>query len=73
MKLYVVEGMIRCGHRVYSLQKHIIAESRSEARDTYKVEHPHAKVITVEYKYDVCRADGPHVIAQDYRKNQKLT
>ena len=39
MKLYVVEGMIRCGHRVYSLQKYIIASSRSEARDTYKVEH----------------------------------
>ena len=69
MKLYVVEGMIRCGHRVYSLQKYIIANSRSEAKDTYKVEHPHAKVITVEYKYDVCRVDGPHVIAQDYRKN----
>lgn len=69
MKLFVVEGMIRCGHRVYNLQKHIIAESRSEARDTYKAEHPHAKVVTVEYKYDVCRVDGPYVIAQDYRKN----
>lgn len=69
MKLYVVEGMIRCGHRVYNLQKHIIAESKSEARDTYKVEHPHAKVIAIECKYDVRRADGPYVIAQDFKKS----
>lgn len=69
MKLFIVDGMIRCGHRVYSLKKYIIAHSRSEARDTYKIEHPHAKVVTVAYKYDVSRADGPHVIAQEFNKN----
>lgn len=52
-KLYAVEGMIRCGHRVYTLQKYIIASSKSEAIDAYKAEHPCAKGISVEYKYDV--------------------
>lgn len=69
MKLFRVNGMIRCGHRTFNLEKFIIADSKSEARDTYKAEHPHAKVITVEYKYDVNRVDGPHVIAQNFVKN----
>lgn len=69
MKLFVIDGMIRCGHRVYSLQKYIVAESKSEAKDTFKIEHPHAKIVTIEYKYDVRRVDGPHVIAQDFKKS----
>jgi hypothetical protein len=69
MKLFKVQGMIRCGHRTFILEKFIVADSRSEARDAYKVEHPHAKVTTVEYRYDVNRADGPHVIAQNFVKN----
>lgn len=69
MKLFVVDGMIRCGHRVYGLKKYIIAHSKSEARDTYKVEHPHAKIVTVMCKYDVSRVNVPHVIAQEFNKN----
>lgn len=69
MKLFRVHGLIRCGHRTFNLEKYIVADSRSEARDAYKVEHPHAKVTSVEYKYDLKCADSPHVIAQNFVKN----
>ena len=69
MKLFVVDGMLRCGHLVYRLKKYIIARSKSEARDTYKIEHPNAKITAVMYEYDVSRAYGPYVIAQEFIKN----
>lgn len=71
MKLFVVEGFIRCGHRVYSLKKYIIARTKSEAKETYRLENPNAKMVTVEYRYEVQRKDGPYVIAQEFRKEAK--
>ena len=45
MKLWDVNGTIKCGHRLYNVQKFIVAETYSDAITMYQKEHPHAKCI----------------------------
>ena len=66
MKLFTVDGTIKCGRQTFNIRKYIIAESESEAEETYKNEHPTTREITVTYKYDVMRVNGPRIIAQEF-------
>lgn len=62
MKLYSITGTIKCGHRLYTLHKMIVAPSAKNALEQYLVEHPHAKNISVKYKYDLRHEKNPHII-----------
>lgn len=68
MKLYDVNGIIQCGHRLYNVRKYVVANSLKEAYALFTVEHPHAKGITVQYKYELKDARGPHIIFTNLQK-----
>lgn len=53
MKLYRVEGRIKCGHRLFKLEKYIVARSMEEAIAIYKASRPDAKLIHAEYRMQV--------------------
>jgi hypothetical protein len=40
----------------------IVAPSAKNALEQYLVEHPHAKNISVKYKYDLRHEKNPHII-----------
>lgn len=53
MKLFEIHGTVKCGHRLYELQKYVIADTPMDAVAQYRKEHPHAKCLRVHYKYDI--------------------
>lgn len=53
MKMYRVEGRIKCGHRLFKLEKFIIAHSAEEATAIYKASRPDAKLVQVEFRHRV--------------------
>jgi hypothetical protein len=68
MKCYAGRGCIRCGHRVYSISKIIIANSPEQALELFLTEHPHAKRIQICFKYDVTTPQTPQIICTNYSK-----
>ena len=62
MKLYDVSGIIQCGHRLYNVQKYVVANSPKEAYTLFTAKHPHAKGTVVQYKYEIKDARDPHII-----------
>lgn len=68
MKLWDVNGTIKCGHRLYNVQKFIVAETYSDAITMYQKEHPHAKCIKTYYKYDVAQPVDPTIIFTNLTK-----
>lgn len=68
MNLYDLNGAIRCGHRVYKVRKYIVAETAKQALDLFLVEHPHAKGIYIEYKYEVRAEKEAHIVFTNLQK-----
>lgn len=68
MEMYRVEGRIKCGHRLFKLEKFIIAHSEEEAITIYRASRPDAKFIQSEHR--------SHITARNYKgiwKNDILT
>ena len=53
MKMYRVEGCIKCGHRLYKLEKFIIAHDIEEAIAIYQASRPDAKLVKAEYRHRI--------------------
>lgn len=68
MKLYEVSGVIRCGHRTYTITKAIIADSTEQVIEMYRQEHPHAKMINPHFEYEV-QESRPRIVFTNYRKH----
>ena len=45
MKKFLITGCIRCGHKVFSLEKRITAVTAVEAVKIFKTSFPNAKMI----------------------------
>lgn len=67
MKLWDVNGTIKCGHRLYNVQKFIIADNAMDAVAMYRKEHPQAKCLQVHFKYELQKAE-PQIIFTNLRK-----
>ena len=48
MKKFLVTGYIRCGHKVFTLEKHIVAVTANDAIRVFKISFPNAKMIRSE-------------------------
>lgn len=48
MKKFLVTGYIRCGHKVFTLKKHIVAVTANDAIRVFKISFPSAKMIRSE-------------------------
>ena len=68
MKLFDVRGTIKCGHRLYEVQKYIVERTPLDAVTQYRKEHPHAKCLQVYYKYDVQSPVDPQIIFTNFQK-----
>ena len=53
MKMYDVNGVIKCGHRLFNLQKFIIAHDEAEAIAIFKACRPNAKMVRANYRHEV--------------------
>ena len=45
MKKFLITGCVRCGHKIFNLEKHITAATAVEAVKTFKANFPNAKMI----------------------------
>lgn len=45
MKVFLITGVIRCGHKLYNLEKRIIANTAVDAIQTFREDYPSAKMI----------------------------
>lgn len=48
MKKFLVTGCIRCGHKVFTLEKYVVAVTASDAIRVFKISFPNAKMIRSE-------------------------
>lgn len=46
MKKFLITGCVRCGHKVFSLEKRITAVTAVEAVKVFKANFPNAKMIS---------------------------
>lgn len=53
MKMYKVTGIIKCGHRLFKLEKFIVSHDRDEAIAIYRASRPTAKMVQAEFRFDV--------------------
>lgn len=68
MKLYDITGIIKCGHRLFTLRKYVVAESKDQALALYLTEHPHARHISIKYKYELKVERTPHIVFTNAEK-----
>ena len=68
MKLFDVRGTIKCGHRLYEVQKYIVDRTPVDAVTQYRKEHPNAKCLQVHYKYDVQSPVDPQILFTNLQK-----
>ena len=45
MKKFLITGCVRCGHKVFNLEKRITAATAVDAVKTFKTDFPNAKMI----------------------------
>ena len=45
MKTFLVTGSVKCGHKIFSLKKRIVADTAEGAIEVFKKNFPHAKMI----------------------------
>ena len=45
MKKFLITGCVRCGHKVFNLEKHITAATAVDAVQIFKANFPNAKMI----------------------------
>lgn len=45
MKMFLITGCIRCGHKVFSLEKRIVADTAENAVKAFKKDYPSTKMI----------------------------
>ena len=48
MKKFLITGCIRCGHKVFSLERQIVAVTANDAIQIFKISFPNAKMIRSE-------------------------
>lgn len=65
MKMFSVNGTIKCGHRLFNLEKFIIAHDEAEATAIYKASRPDAKFIKTTYRHDVGRYNTKGIFRND--------
>jgi hypothetical protein len=45
MKMFLVTGSVKCGHKIFNLKKRIVADTAEGAIKVFKENFPHAKMI----------------------------
>lgn len=45
MKVFLITGCIKCGHKLFNLEKRIVADTAANAVKTFKEDYPNAKLI----------------------------
>ncbi len=45
MKMFLVTGCVKCGHKIFNLKKRIVADTAEGAIKIFKADFPHAKMI----------------------------
>lgn len=68
MKGYVGKGLIKCGHRTYLVFKGIVADSAEQALELFLKEHPHAKNISITFKYELSYPKTPQILYTSFKK-----
>ena len=68
MKLFEINGSVKCGHRLYNAQYLIVAHSKDEAIELYKSHLPQVKCIHTKYKYDVRNPKTSQIIVKNFQK-----
>ena len=48
MKKFLITGCVRCGHKVFTLERHIVAVTANDAIRVFKINFPNAKMIRFE-------------------------
>lgn len=48
MKKFLITGCVRCGHKIFTLEKHIVAVTANDAIRVFKINFPNAKMIRFE-------------------------
>lgn len=45
MKVFLITGCLKCGHKIFNLEKRIVANSAVDAVNAFKADYPNAKMI----------------------------
>lgn len=45
MKMFLVTGSVKCGHKIFNLKKRIVADTAEGAIEVFKKNFPNAKMI----------------------------
>ena len=45
MKKFLITGCVRCGHKIFNLEKHITATTAVDAVKAFKADFPNAKMV----------------------------